>query len=73
MLQAAEFIPAGQPGSCDDCGFAPFGDDISTSREIAFGKLAARVAEPHWPNAADHRRASTQSAHSASRPAGTIR
>jgi len=44
VLEAAEFIPAGQLGSCDDCGFAPFGDDTSTSREIAFGKIAARVA-----------------------------
>ena len=27
----------------DDCGFAPFGDDTSTSREIAFAKIRARV------------------------------
>lgn len=43
VLEAAEFIPAGQLGSCDDCGFAPFGDDTSTSREIAFAKITARV------------------------------
>ena len=43
VLEAAEFIPAGQLGTCDDCGFAPFGDDTSTSREIAFAKIAARV------------------------------
>jgi methionine synthase II (cobalamin-independent) len=30
-------------GSCDDCGFAPFGDDTSTSRETAFAKIRARV------------------------------
>jgi hypothetical protein len=28
----------------DDCGFAPFADDASTSREIAFEKIRARVA-----------------------------
>ena len=44
VLEAAEFIPADQLGSCDDCGFAPFGDDTSTSREIAFAKITARVA-----------------------------
>lgn len=43
VLEVAEFIPAGRLGSCDDCGFAPFGDDTSTSREIAFGKITARV------------------------------
>ncbi len=43
VLEAAEFIPAGQLGTCDDCGFAPFGDDTSTSREIAFAKITARV------------------------------
>jgi methionine synthase II (cobalamin-independent) len=30
-------------GSCDDCGFSPFGDDTSTSRDTAFAKVAARV------------------------------
>jgi methionine synthase II (cobalamin-independent) len=43
VLEAAEFIPASQLGTCDDCGFAPFGDDISTSRDIAFAKITARV------------------------------
>jgi len=28
----------------DDCGFSPFADDQSTSREIAFAKIRARVA-----------------------------
>jgi hypothetical protein len=23
----------------DDCGFFPFGDDVSTARETAFGKI----------------------------------
>src|ERR1700760_3561250 len=27
----------------DDCGFSPFADDLSTSRDIAFEKIRARV------------------------------
>jgi 5-methyltetrahydropteroyltriglutamate--homocysteine methyltransferase len=44
VLQAAERIPAEQLGTTDDCGFAPFGDDLSTARETAFAKIRARVA-----------------------------
>src|SRR5213596_3353559 len=44
VLEAAEFIPLPQLGTTDDCGFAPFGDDTSTSRDMAFGKIKARVA-----------------------------
>lgn len=43
LLQAAEYIPVSRLGSCDDCGFSPFADDTSTSRDIAFAKVAARV------------------------------
>jgi 5-methyltetrahydropteroyltriglutamate--homocysteine methyltransferase len=43
VLEAAEFISLGQLGSTDDCGFSPFGDDTSTSRETAFQKIRARV------------------------------
>ncbi|NUU20588.1 MAG: cobalamin-independent methionine synthase II family protein [Streptomycetaceae bacterium] len=43
VLEAAEFIPVDQLGTCDDCGFAPFADDTSTSRDTAFAKIAARV------------------------------
>jgi 5-methyltetrahydropteroyltriglutamate--homocysteine methyltransferase len=43
VLEAAEFIPVGQLGTCDDCGFSPFGDDTSTPRETAFAKIKARV------------------------------
>jgi 5-methyltetrahydropteroyltriglutamate--homocysteine methyltransferase len=43
ILLAAEFIPADRLGSCDDCGFSPFADDTSTSRDLAFAKIAARV------------------------------
>ena len=44
VLEAAEFIEPGRLGTCDDCGFAPFGDDTSTTRETAFAKIRARVA-----------------------------
>jgi 5-methyltetrahydropteroyltriglutamate--homocysteine methyltransferase len=43
VLIAASFIPVAQLGTTDDCGFAPFGDDVSTSRETAFAKIRARV------------------------------
>lgn len=43
VLEAAEFIDPGQLGTCDDCGFSPFGDDTSTARSIAFDKIRARV------------------------------
>ena len=43
VLLAAEFIPRDQLGTTDDCGFSPFADDTSTSREIAFAKIRARV------------------------------
>jgi hypothetical protein len=44
VLEAAEFIDPGRLGTCDDCGFAPFGDDTSTTRDTAFAKIRARVA-----------------------------
>jgi 5-methyltetrahydropteroyltriglutamate--homocysteine methyltransferase len=43
VLEAAEFIDPSRLGTCDDCGFSPFGDDASTGREIAFAKIRARV------------------------------
>lgn len=43
VLLAAEYIPVEHLGTCDDCGFSPFADDTSTSRETAFAKIAARV------------------------------
>src|SRR6266481_1400813 len=43
VLEAAEYIPIAQLGTADDCGFAPFSDDISRSRETAFAKIRARV------------------------------
>src|SRR5262249_29302383 len=44
VLEAAEHIEPSRLGTCDDCGFAPFGDDTSTTRETAFAKIQARVA-----------------------------
>jgi 5-methyltetrahydropteroyltriglutamate--homocysteine methyltransferase len=41
--EAAEFIPLAQLGTTDDCGFSPFADDLSTSRDIAFAKIKARI------------------------------
>jgi 5-methyltetrahydropteroyltriglutamate--homocysteine methyltransferase len=43
VLEAAEFIPVEALGTSDDCGFSPFADDTSTSREIAFAKVRSRV------------------------------
>ena len=43
ILKAADFIPIEQLGTCDDCGFSPFSDDTTTSRETAFAKIRARV------------------------------
>ena len=43
ILEAARFIPVEQLGTTDDCGFSPFCDDTSTSRETAFAKIRARV------------------------------
>ena len=44
VFEAAEYIPIPQLGTTDDCGFSPFSDDISTSRDTAFAKIRARVA-----------------------------
>jgi 5-methyltetrahydropteroyltriglutamate--homocysteine methyltransferase len=43
ILLAAKYLPVESLGTTDDCGFAPFADDASTSREIAFAKIRARV------------------------------
>jgi 5-methyltetrahydropteroyltriglutamate--homocysteine methyltransferase len=43
VLEAAEFIPLERLGTTDDCGFSPFADDASTSRDTAFAKIRARV------------------------------
>ena len=38
-----EYIPVDQLGTTDDCGFSPFSDDTSTTRDTAFAKIRARV------------------------------
>ena len=43
ILEAARYIPVEQLGTTDDCGFSPFSDDVSTSRDKAFAKIRARV------------------------------
>jgi 5-methyltetrahydropteroyltriglutamate--homocysteine methyltransferase len=43
VLEAAEHLPVERLGTTDDCGFSPFADDTSTSRDVAFAKVAARV------------------------------
>ena len=43
ILEAAEHLGTEGLGSTDDCGFSPFGDDVSTARDTAFAKIRARV------------------------------
>jgi 5-methyltetrahydropteroyltriglutamate--homocysteine methyltransferase len=43
ILEAARYIPVEQLGTTDDCGFSPFCDDTSTTRQKAFAKIRSRV------------------------------
>lgn len=43
ILEAAGVIPVERLGTCDDCGFSPFADDVSTARETAFAKITSRI------------------------------
>jgi 5-methyltetrahydropteroyltriglutamate--homocysteine methyltransferase len=43
ILEAAHFIPPGQLGTTDDCGFCSNDDDAAPTRDIAFAKIGARV------------------------------
>jgi len=43
IVEAAGLIPIESLGTTDDCGFSPFADDTSTSRETAFAKVKSRV------------------------------
>ena len=56
VLQAAQFIPLAQLGTTDDCGFSPFSDDVSTSRETAFAKIRSRVQGTRMASAIVHAR-----------------
>ena len=44
VLEAARYIPVEQLGTTDDCGFAPFSDDTSTTRQTSFDKIRSRIA-----------------------------
>ena len=43
VVEAAAYIPVDQLGTTDDCGFSPFCDDTSTTRDTAFEKIRMRV------------------------------
>jgi 5-methyltetrahydropteroyltriglutamate--homocysteine methyltransferase len=43
IIEAAAYIPVERLGTTDDCGFSPFCDDLSTTRDTAFAKIEARV------------------------------
>jgi 5-methyltetrahydropteroyltriglutamate--homocysteine methyltransferase len=43
VLEAARHVPIERLGTTDDCGFSPFCDDVSTTRDTAFAKIRARV------------------------------
>src|ERR1700687_2064954 len=43
VLEASEYIPIEQLGTTDDCGFSPFFENTSTTRDTAFAKIQARV------------------------------
>ncbi len=43
VLEAARILPLEQLGTTDDCGFSPFCDDTTTTRDTAFEKIRARV------------------------------
>jgi 5-methyltetrahydropteroyltriglutamate--homocysteine methyltransferase len=43
VLEASQYIPIEQLGTTDDCGFSPFSDNTSTTRDTAFAKIQARV------------------------------
>jgi 5-methyltetrahydropteroyltriglutamate--homocysteine methyltransferase len=43
VLEAVQYIPVERLGTTDDCGFSPFCDDTTTTRDTAFEKIRARV------------------------------
>lgn len=43
VLEAARYIPLARLGTTDDCGYSPFSDGTSTSRDLAFAKITARA------------------------------
>jgi 5-methyltetrahydropteroyltriglutamate--homocysteine methyltransferase len=43
VIEASRHIPLSHLGTTEDGGFAPFCDDVSISRDVAFEKVRARV------------------------------
>lgn len=43
VLRAAKYIPINQLGTTDDCGFAPFNDNDTITREKCYEKIRARI------------------------------
>jgi 5-methyltetrahydropteroyltriglutamate--homocysteine methyltransferase len=43
VFEVARYIPVERLGTTDDCGFSPFCDDTTTTRDTAFEKIRARV------------------------------
>ncbi len=43
LVEAASYVPVSHLGTTDDCGFSPFAYDTSTSRDVAFEKIRARI------------------------------
>jgi 5-methyltetrahydropteroyltriglutamate--homocysteine methyltransferase len=43
VLKATKYIPVGQLGTTDDCGFAPYSDNESITREKCYEKIRARI------------------------------
>jgi len=48
ILEAARYIPVEQLGTTDDCGFSPFCDDISTTRERRLQRFGRVWREQPW-------------------------
>jgi 5-methyltetrahydropteroyltriglutamate--homocysteine methyltransferase len=43
VLEASDYLAVEQLGTTDDCGFSPFSDNTSITRDTAFAKIKARV------------------------------
>ncbi len=43
LVKATDYIPVDRLSTTEDCGFSPFSDDTSMSRDTAFAKIQARV------------------------------
>ena len=43
VIEASRYVALEQLGTTDDCGFSPFCDDTTTTRDLAFQKIRSRV------------------------------